>query len=115
MRLFVCGGRDFVNADMLNKALTALKNKHQIDFLFHGGASGADELADQWAKRMGIPHCRWDACWTYYGKGAGPKRNEWMISFMEPAHCVAFPGGKGTAGAIELAKLAGAKVWEVGK
>jgi len=115
MRILICGGRDFVDDNMLNKALNAIKNKFDIEVLIHGGCSGADELAGQWAKRMGIPHAKFEACWTYYGNGAGPKRNQWMVQIMNPTHVVAFPGGKGTSNMVKLAQEHGAKVWEVGK
>lgn len=46
----------------------------------HGGARGADMLADKIARQMGLHVARVDALWKFHGKKAGPIRNEMMLA-----------------------------------
>ncbi|HEV7285225.1 MAG TPA: DUF2493 domain-containing protein [Kaistia sp.] len=108
MRVLVCGGRDFADRPRLNVALDGLKPS----FLIHGGAPGADALADYWADIRGIPHRTFPADWNTHGKAAGPIRNQRMIDEGKPDLVIAFPGGRGTADMIRRAKAAGIPVRE---
>lgn len=104
MRVLVCGGRDFFGSvDCLSLI--------PITILIHGGAKGADMLADQWAKSRGIHRARVDALWDIYGKAAGYRRNAAML-LLQPEYCVAFPGGSGTAMMVKLCKDNNVEVWE---
>ena len=47
MKAIVCGGRAFNNADVLWEVL----DKYDPDFVIHGGATGADHMAGDWARR----------------------------------------------------------------
>ncbi len=78
--------------------------------LVHGGATGADDLAAQWAERFGIEAEAHPAQWSI-GRKAGPLRNAKMAR-LGAALCVAFPGNDGTADMIRKAKAAGIPVWE---
>lgn len=101
--VLVCGGRDYMGPV---ECLSSIR----IDMLIHGGARGADMLADIWARERGIHRARVDALWDTYGKGAGYQRNSAML-LLQPTHCVAFPGGKGTTMMVELCNKAGIPVW----
>jgi len=46
------------------------------------------------------------ADWGKYSKSAGYIRNKQMLAEGKPDLVVAFPGGKGTANMVKLAKLA---------
>ncbi len=103
MRILVCGGRDYMG-DISCLSMIA------VSILIHGGASGADLRAAQWAQDRGIHCARVDALWDLFKKSAGYKRNAAML-LLQPEGCVAFPGGKGTAMMVDLCEKAGIAVW----
>ena len=113
MRLLVCGGRDFNDADLVNRVLTKVHAKRPITLLINGGAKGADTLAAQWAHKNQIPYLTHPAQWNTHGKSAGPKRNQAMLETWNPQGCVAFPGGSGTQHMITLCERAEVKVMKV--
>lgn len=123
MKLLVCGGRTFNNWELLRDKLTEMFVIQEEtrpfphlpeDFgVVHGGAKGADDLADQWAVLHGVvPHI-YKADWEGYGIAAGPIRNQKMLDEGKPDIVVAFPGGSGTADIVARARKAGVKVIEV--
>lgn len=104
-KVIVCGGRTFSDKELLFKALTQYKDSNiGMFFVIHGGASGADSLADQWARENGVPCAVLKAQWDKYGKKAGHIRNKWM-ALLKPNLVIAFPGGRGTENMIDTAKL----------
>lgn len=111
MKVLVCGGRDFTNAEFLNKTLDGLHAIYHFTELIHGAARGADTLAGSWAWTNGIIPRPFPADWAL-GKGAGPIRNQVMLD-DKPDLVVAFPtGGPGTQDMINRAKKAEVKVLE---
>lgn len=116
MRVLVCGGRDFDDYDLLEETLTNLFNEHNLwteGVIIHGAAKGADSLASVWADVEDIEEWAYPAKWSEEGKAAGPLRNIRMLKEGKPDLVVAFPGGKGTAHMVKIAKEAGIKVIEV--
>ncbi len=109
MKVLVCGGRDFENATLLFSTL----EKIGITHLLHGGATGADALAQYWATIHKVPVTQFVADWRKYGKAAGPTRNAEMLAQGKPDMVVAFPGGKGTADMVRRAKAKGVPVKEI--
>lgn len=107
MKVLVCGGRDYADEEHLTAVLDRLYAADPEMCIIHGGAPGADTMAGQWAKERGLPVLQCDANWVYYGKAAGPIRNQWMLQYGQPDLVVAFPGGRGTADMVTRAKLAG--------
>ena len=81
--------------------------------IWHGGARGADEIADRWARIRGARLRRWLADWATLGKSAGPIRSEEMIASAPPSAIVRAylygpaDGSRGTAYTIELARRRG--------
>jgi len=119
MRLLVCGGRDFDDVPRLWRILDDLNGRYTIACLIDGaqekqredgGVVGADYWAHQWACARGAETERFHANWTELGKSAGPKRNQRMIDEGKPTHCLAMPGGRGTADMVSRAKAAGIPV-----
>ncbi len=106
--ILVCGGRDYVNRVHLFQVLTKIATEWpgQIT-LIHGGASGADSLAGEWAKLRGIRTTIYPADWKRDGRSAGPIRNSEMLIDGKPDLVVAFPGGRGTADMVTKARRAG--------
>lgn len=106
-RVLVCGGRDFRDVALLKDVLNGLM---PLAAICHGGATGADALADGWAYLHEIPCTRYPADWGLYGRHAGPLRNRQMLAEFNPDLVVAFPGGKGTADMVRRARKAGFEV-----
>jgi hypothetical protein len=113
MKLLVCGGRHFSDAERMNRTLDAVHKKRGVDLVIHGGAGGADTLALWWAKSRGIPARCFPADWNTHGRAAGPIRNQQMIDEGLPDGVVAFPGHRGTVDMVKRAKSAGLVVWEI--
>lgn len=125
-RVLVCGGRDFNNKQLLHDELDFIceargwttvptdDNNYCYDVvLIHGAARGADRLADGWAVANWCEIEEYKADWSKYGKSAGYKRNQQMLDEGKPDLVVAFPGGRGTAMMVKIAKQAGVEVIEV--
>ena len=114
-RFIVCGGRDFNDREAVFNHLDRLHAKVGVAGIAHGGATGVDTFAGEWAKERGIP-CEVfpvpDAEWKKRGPAAGPLRNAYMAAKYQPDGVVAFPGGTGTASMTSIAEFNGIKVWE---
>jgi NADPH:quinone reductase-like Zn-dependent oxidoreductase len=109
MRVLITGGRDFADRDLLFETLDRLHAVHGFTVLIHGAASGADTLAGEWAKECGVEVIARAADWKKHGRAAGPIRNQEMLK-ENPQMVIAFPGGKGTANMVAIAKKAGIEV-----
>lgn len=113
MRVLVCGGRNFSNRALLTTKLDDLHLERKFTALMHGGQTGADTMASQWAKaKGGIERYVCKAEWDKYADAAGPIRNARMLDW-QPDLVVAFPGGNGTADMVRKARAAGVEVIEV--
>ena len=125
MRVLVTGGRDYADYEFVRNTLDQIMHDRGccgecgvIDspdpvIVIHGGAKGADSLADQWAVVNWLQIKEFKADWNRYGRVAGPIRNQQMIDEGKPDLVVAFPGGEGTANMVKLAKKHGIEVIEV--
>lgn len=111
MRVLVCGGRDFDKYGEVAFCLDIL-GLRETDEIIHGGATGADACAGNYARMRGIPCTTVRANWARHGRRAGPLRNVEMLD-MNPDLVVAFPGGRGTAHMVSIAKARGTPVIEV--
>jgi hypothetical protein len=109
MRVLVCGGRDYSDAQKVYDVLCGICPTSII----HGNAAGADDLADSWAKANNVPVIPFPADWGTFGKQAGPIRNQQMLDKGAPELVVAFPGGRGTADMVRRAEAAGIEVRKV--
>lgn len=109
--VLVCGGRDYRNLYCIHTTLHDLHTKSRpITKIVHGSAKGADTYVGLWSKVFQIPYSSYPADWDKYGKAAGPIRNQQMLDSEKVDLVVAFPGGKGTANMISLARKAGIPV-----
>ena len=113
IRLLVCGGRGFRDWDLLSRTLANIRAAEPIARIIHGGADGADRLADRWAVENGVPVSLYLPDWDNLGRAAGPRRNQYMLDDGKPHRVIAFQGGRGTADMIRRAKKAGVPVIEV--
>lgn len=105
-RYLICGGRDFANEPMLDRALSALILHPKESVIIHGGATGADIMAAAWGERRGASVYAVPANWKDHGKAAGPVRNAIMLRDFYPDVVIAFPGGNGTDDMIDKARKA---------
>lgn len=110
MKILVCGGRSFRDKAFLEDQLDLLDAMLHIRHVIHGGASGADNLAGQWATTRFKQVTVYPAMWSRYGVSAGPRRNLQMLHQGQPEHIVAFPGGRGTAHMVASARAAGVSI-----
>jgi hypothetical protein len=110
MRVLICGGRKFQDADLFNRTMAVINN---IDVIIQGGAVGADYMAKIYAFDNKIKMEEYPAMWKLYGIAAGPIRNQKMIDYGKPDMVIAFPGGTGTADMVKRAKINRIKVLEV--
>ncbi len=108
-RLIVTGGRDFTDRAVLFAALDHI----QPSVVIHGGARGADQLADEWAKVHGVPVEVYHADWEREGKRAGYERNTRMARDAQADGVLACPGGRGTEHMVNAAKRRGIVVSHV--
>ena len=117
MRVLICGGREFSDEQRLREILVAFVwHGEQIGpgcTVITGGARGADTLAHQWALKCGCETEVYHADWDKHGRAAGPIRNQEMLDKGRPDLVIAFPGGRGTAHMMRIAKAAGIAVHEV--
>ena len=123
--VIVCGGRDYNDDRKVSSVLDELLATTKYLTIVEGGQTGADRLAQNWAKSKGATGNRvkdlnspvaletYHANWDWYGKAAGPKRNAKMIEEQQPDLVIAFPGNRGTANMIELAHAAHVKIREI--
>lgn len=109
-RVLVCGGRDFADYALVKSALSKLPAGTSF---CHGGARGADALAQRFSTESCLPVRCFPAEWDKHGKGAGPIRNQRMLDEFKPNVVVAFPGGPGTSDMVSRAKRAGIEVREI--
>lgn len=112
MRVLVCGGRDFKDEGRLFRRLDEAHKVRMITLIIEGGARGADRMAGKWAILHGVPLLVVNADWDKHGKSAGYIRNIEMLN-ASPDLVIAFPGGRGTAHMVKIAKDRGVNVTEV--
>ena len=108
-RVLVSGSRAWQNWDRIFSVLDAELERDADLVLVHGDCpSGADRMADAWAKTRGVPVERYPADWDQHGKAAGPIRNQQMVD-TEPDLVLAFlrPESRGTRHCMGAAMKAG--------
>jgi len=117
LRLIVCGGRDYTNAERLNEVLSHIHAERCVVEVIHGNQRGADKLAGAWARANGVKETPVDAEWEKYHRPgrknpAGPIRNGEMLK-LQPDGVVAFRGGSGTTDMVGKAEAAGVPVMRI--
>jgi hypothetical protein len=121
MIVIVCGGRAYHDRGHVMDVLDWLRDEHPELEIIHGGATGADALAAEWAEARKVKATAFPADWKAHGRAAGPIRNRQMLAKLM-AHgverncaigVVAFPGGAGTTDMVVTAQKARVKVWDL--
>jgi hypothetical protein len=109
-RVLVTGSRSWTDAAAITGALAELHRQYGDRLVVVHGAcrTGADRIADGWARRHGVTTETHPADWAA-GRGAGPARNAAMVA-TSPDVCLAFirdqsPGATGCADAADRAGI----------
>lgn len=111
LRILVTGSRTLTDANLVARVLERAADGAGSVTLVHGGARGADALAERYGRARGWSIERHNADWERFGKAAGMIRNSEMVRRGADV-CVAFPVGesRGTRHAMRLAGRAGIPV-----
>jgi hypothetical protein len=110
MRVLVCGGRAYHDQSKVDDVLDTLDWQRSVKAILQGGATGADELARNWADRRRIKVRTYIAGKKSTGRASWSKGNQRMITEGKPDLVVAFPGVQRTADLVGRAKAAGVMV-----
>lgn len=108
MKLAIVGYRKFNDWNKFKEHIDEYVLKFGMpELIVSGGASGADSLAERWAKIHKIPTLIMVPEWKKYGKSAGIRRNTNIVH--ECTHMIAFPSekGRGTQDSIRKAEEGG--------
>lgn len=114
MRILVTGSRTWTDkvtiAQAIREAWLVAGRPYGVTVV-HGGARGADYIADVYAKRLGFATEPHEAAWDMFGKAAGPIRNQEMVDAGADI-CLAFIKNEsnGATGCAKLAENAGIPV-----
>jgi hypothetical protein len=112
MRILVTGSRAWTDEPTIEATLRRegqrLQAHPQGCVVVHGGARGADAIADRVARRYGCSVEVVPADWERYGKAAGAIRNAEMVR-RGAVVCLGFPIGvsRGTRDCLARAAAAG--------
>ena len=111
MKLLITGSRkctesDYVKFESFLNNLIVEKDL-EITEMIHGGAKGADQFADRWAKARMIPVKVFRPNYDMYGNRAPLVRNDVMVELCDV--CVAIFKCSKTGGTLYTAKGARAK------
>lgn len=114
MRVLICGGRHYSDKKAVYDFLDMMHTTYTITLLIEGGATGADMIANQWARERRVKFHTEQAKWEQYKRAAGPIRNNEML-MKNPQVVIAFPGGIGTKNMMNQAKNLGIEVIDIAK
>jgi len=112
VRILVTGSRTW---DLYGPVFIALSLFGPETVVVHGGAKGADSLAEDAAKQLGFQTEVHFAQWDKHGRRAGILRNEEMLD-TSPDLVLAFWDGasRGTRHCIDSARIRGIPVQVIG-
>lgn len=113
-RILVTGSRTWKNEDIIKDALLGCYLEWGTEVLVQGGANGADKIAAEVGKSIGLHVITVKADWDSHGKKAGHIRNQLMLDKFGPYDKVlAFkdkPESRGTDDMIRRCRDAGYEV-----
>lgn len=110
-RILVTGSRDWKTSRTIHSALAKAAAGRALNeiIITHGACpTGADAIAHQWARLVGVKQEPHPADWDLHGRAAGPRRNKRMVDLGADV-CLAFirNGSRGATGCADLAEAAG--------
>jgi hypothetical protein len=91
VRLLITGDRGWSDRETMMRVIYGIFKQYGGQFtVIHGNARGADKMAGEIARELGLDVLVFPAEWDKYGKSAGPIRNQQMINEGHPDRAVAF-------------------------
>lgn len=106
----VCGGRRFADRQFVYDSLSGLHAEHEFGLIAHGGATGVDSFADEWARNEGLHVLtHWLGVDAEHDQDAHGRYDE-LYALLKPAFVVAFTGEDGTRRMVDGARRAGIPV-----
>jgi len=81
-----------------------------VTAIISGGAAGADQMAERYARETGKPLIIYRADWIEHGRAAGPIRNRRIIDEAEQVLAIWDGQSKGTADSLRHARKKGKPV-----
>ena len=107
-RVVIAGSRNFNDyalfSSVVDTCLSRIRHEYDI-IILSGHCSGADMMAERYAKENGLGLEVFPADWSL-GRKAGPLRNKQMVDIAD--YAIAFPsGGRGTQSLINFAHQKG--------
>ena len=109
-RILICGSRDWTSHNTIKSVLS---NYSKEIIVITGGCRGADTIAENVAKNLGMTVQVFNADWKKYGPSAGPIRNQKMLE-EKPDLVIAFhenlDNSKGTKDMVNRARKAGIEI-----
>lgn len=110
MKVIIAGSRSITSQSDVDLAIGF--SGFNITEVVSGKCRGVDALGEAWAKKHGVPVRDFPAEWEFYGKKAGPFRNEQMATYAEALIAVRAAGkSDGTDDMIKRARKRGLKVF----
>ena len=116
-RILVTGARDWEFRELIEDDLRWLAGHTLTGYpalVITGGAKGADTMAREIAKEMGLETKVFPAKWEEFGKKAGPIRNQQMLDEGKPTLVLAYfknlEKSKGTKDMVKRALKVGLPV-----
>lgn len=107
MRLLVCGDRNWWDKSLIEQYIIL----YMPNVIIEGDARGADKMAGEIAKELGLSLEVYPADWNTFKKAAGPIRNNQMLKEGKPDTVLAFHddirNSKGTKHMVSIATKAG--------
>lgn len=110
MRIIIAGSRT-ATEEQVRDAIEYCDWVGFVSCVVSGGAKGADQVGEKWAKEKGLEISLFPADWEKYGKRAGPMRNKLMAENADGLIAVWDGKSRGTASMIELARGVGLRVF----
>ena len=105
--VLIYGSRTWTDREAIELVVFGLERD---TIIVHGGARGADSLADEAAILWGLTRRVYLADWLKHGRAAGPIRNQTMIDKEQPTYAYGFrmPGeSRGTDDMTRRLEVAG--------
>lgn len=115
VRVLVTGSRDWDQPERIQDGLEWCVHEFQRPItVVHGGARGADQMADQIARKLGMRVEEHRAHWQEHGKAAGFVRNQSMVDLGADI-CLAFIRNRsgGASHCAGRAEAAGIRTYRV--
>jgi hypothetical protein len=80
--ILITGSRAHTNRKLIRSVLEWYVAEPGGAIVIHGNARGADSIADEEAKKLGLATLAVPANWNEHGKAAGPIRNGSMVDLL---------------------------------